>query len=330
MSGEIRVLLAGSAGFIGSHIMENLLGLGIQVWGVDNYSPYYAPSMKIAREEKMGHREKTIKADISNLDELRKVFELVKPNVVINLAAQGGVRASRTNPRPYLETNQIGFLNLLEFSRDFGVFKFIYASSSSVYGDSTAAPFLESVNLPAPKSLYALSKLSNEVIAQNFYSPGMQKLGLRFFTVYGPWGRPDMAMFRILASSVLKRKFVLTASRSVERDFTYVGDLCQVVVNLISTNALQNEHEILNVAGGKPYSLDQLFKILIDFNSLPEIVNAEHDNLDVQLTHGSISKLREFGLPVPSTTLAHGVEQTLEWVSELNRSNLNEWYEYNS
>ena len=330
MSAKPRILVTGSAGFIGSNLVRRLKNLDYEVWGVDNYSPYYNPSMKIAREIALGIEGLSINADISDRTKLEEVFRLVKPTVVINLAAQGGVRASRVNPTPYLLTNQVGFLNLIELSKEFDVSKFIYASSSSVYGETTHAPFEESANLPAPKSLYALSKISNEIIAENFSTPNMTKIGLRFFTVYGPWGRPDMAMFRILASSVLGKEFVLTASPTVERDFTFIEDLSTVVESLVRKDTFQNGHELLNVAGGSPYSLSQLFSILDNLGLSLKIRNSIPDSLDVRLTHGSVKKLVSVSLPVPSTPLQSGVEQTAKWISNIDNSQLNDWYEYNS
>ena len=330
MSDKPRILVTGSAGFIGSNIVWRLKNLGIEVWGVDNYSPYYDPSMKFARDAALGIEGISTKVDISDREKLKDVFSQVKPTVVINLAAQGGVRASRIDPAPYLLSNQVGFLNLVELSKEFGVSKFIYASSSSVYGESTRAPFEESATLPAPKSLYALSKISNEIIAENFPTPNMKKIGLRFFTVYGPWGRPDMAMFRILASSVLGKEFVLTASPTVERDFTFIEDLSNVVESLVRQDSIQNEHELLNVAGGSPYSLSQLFLILDNLGLTLNIKQSLPDRLDVGLTHGSVSKLVSLSLPVPSTSLHLGVEQTARWISNLDMTTLNNWYEYNS
>ena len=330
MGAKPRILITGSAGFIGSNLMTKLRSLGEETCGLDNYSNYYSPSMKLKREIALDLAGSTINADISNREELRTIFERFKPTVVINLAAQGGVRASKTDPFPYLQSNQLGFLNLIELSRDFGVSKFIYASSSSVYGDSTHAPFEESSLLPAPKSLYALSKLSNEIIAQHFHAPSMKKIGLRFFTVYGPWGRPDMAMFRILASSILEKEFVLTASATVERDFTYVDDVSNLVSEIVQKDMSRLNHEIFNVAGGNPYSLGQLFTILENLNIPLNVRNAEPDSLDVQLTHGSTEKLHSVGLSVPSSTLSYGVTQTLKWISSIERQTLGDWYDYNS
>lgn len=330
MSAETRILITGSAGFIGSNVLKKFKDLGLPVWGIDNYSNYYAHSMKTQREFEMGLKGVTIDADISDRAQLVRVFEKVMPTVVINLAAQGGVRASRINPAPYLLSNQVGFLNLIEISNMFEVSKFIYASSSSVYGDSKLAPFKESSELPAPKSLYALSKISNEIVARDYSSPRMKKIGLRFFTVYGPWGRPDMAIFRILASVRLQKEFVLTASPDVMRDFTFVNDVSDVIEYLTRNDATQGEHQVINVAGGNPYSLAQLFTILEGMGLKLNIRMGDADSLDVKLTHASVDKLKSLSIPVPSTSLAQGVERTFDWLRNIDDAKLSEWFDYNS
>jgi UDP-glucuronate 4-epimerase len=328
MSEKPRILITGSAGFIGSNVLSTLKKSGHEVRGIDNYSPYYSPEMKQFREMELNLREDTSNMDLANFEGMREIFRQFNPTVVINLAAQGGVRASRIDPMPYIESNQIGFLNLLELSRKFGVSKFIYASSSSVYGDSIQAPFKEILKLPAPKNLYALSKLSNEIIAENFESPGMEKLGLRFFTVYGPWGRPDMAIFRILASSLLDKEFLLTASPQVMRDFTFVDDVSKVIIALLQNKVSDSGHEIFNVAGGNPYSLQQLFETIENFNLTLKIVQSAQDKFDVKLTHGAVDKLQSFGLPVPDTSLVLGVKRTLSWMEKIDSQALSSWFEY--
>ena len=328
MSERLRVLISGSAGFIGSNLMSNLLSLGYEVYGIDSYSGYYDKNMKISREKALHLSGKTKILDICNREALSEYLSEIRPHIVINLAAQGGVRASRSNPSPYLEGNQIGFLNMIELSRDNNVAKFFFASSSSVYGDSVDAPFSETAALSAPKSLYALSKMSNELIAKHLDVNDMSVVGLRFFTVYGPWGRPDMAMFRLLVSAKLGLGFELTASPSVKRDFTFVDDVSSVIAELIPTPTSQTKFDVFNVAGGKPYALEELFGIISESGLDLHVNQAKHDELDVRLTHGSVEKLRNFGLPVPSTSLEHGVAKTLEWIDSMSNSDLLKWFEY--
>lgn len=330
MNQKPRIIVTGSAGFIGSNLLAHLKSNGFTVLGIDSYSSYYATSMKLMRQNRLKLDQSILDVDISDKAILQQVFQDFHPEIVINLAAQGGVRASRINPEPYIRTNQLGFLNLLELSKKFGVSRFIYASSSSVYGDSSHAPFMETQNLEAPKSLYALSKIANELIAENFDSPAMQKIGLRFFTVYGPWGRPDMAIFRILASCFLGTQFLLTASLDVKRDFTYVDDVSIVIKHLLtSTNTFKN-HEIFNVAGGKPYSLRELFDVVQRFDLTLNVAQRQPDSLDLKLTHGSTNKLRSMHIPVPETTLISGIEKTINWMRQIEHNDLMEWYEYSS
>ena len=267
--------------------------------------------------------------DISEHELVFRRFSEISPDCVIHLAAQGGVRASTTNPMPYITANQIGFLNVLQASEKVGVGKFIYASSSSVYGEGLEAPFRENSILPAPKSLYALSKLSNEGIAKNLPSAGVERIGLRFFTVYGPWGRPDMAVFRLLASALLGREFLLTANLDIKRDFTFVADVAATIQSIIQSASFF-ENEIFNVASNNPYSLTQLFQLLDSYKISPNIVKAKADLMDVNLTHGSTEKLANFGLSVPQTTLEVGLQLTWEWIQKIDRDDLRDWFDYSA
>ena len=324
----MKILITGAAGFIGGHVSKLLTECGHEVIGFDNFSTYYSPGMKKA------HLSSNItfpleEVDISKHELVFRRFSEISPDCVIHLAAQGGVRASTTNPMPYITANQIGFLNVLQASEKVGVGKFIYASSSSVYGEGLEAPFRENSILPAPKSLYALSKLSNENIAKNLPSSGAERIGLRFFTVYGPWGRPDMAVFRLLASTLLGREFQMTANLDVKRDFTFVTDVASTIHSVIQS-ASSIENEIFNVAGSNPYSLTQLFQLLDNYKISPKIVKTKADLMDVNLTHGSTEKLANFGLSVPQTTLEAGIQLTWDWIQKIDKNDLRDWFEYSS
>jgi len=322
-----RILVTGAAGFIGAELMRSLDQQGHEVIGIDNLSPYYSPSMKECHIQTLGINSKIQIFDICDLAKLKDFFELNHPQIVIHLAAQGGVRASRTSPAPYLETNQDGFFKILKVSEDFGVEKFLYASSSSVYGNQSTGPFREDMALSAPKSLYALSKLSNEIIAREYPQKNTKRIGLRFFTVYGPWGRPDMAVFRMLASSILRLPFQLTAKPDVLRDFTYINDLVETVFSLIEHKELP-DNDIFNVAGGHPSSLQSLISYLDHQGLNLEIVKLPTDPLDVNLTFGSVEKLKQFELSVPSTKLVEGLDGTLDWMQAMPPELIREWYEY--
>lgn len=324
----MKVLVTGAAGFVGGNLTALLKSKNIEVSGIDSFSSYYSPEMKRARISDSAISELISDLDITSHPKLEELIKAYKPNIVIHLAAQGGVRASRTDPSPYIASNQQGFLNILELSERYGVEKFIYASSSSVYGDQALAPFREDAILSAPKSLYALSKLSNEIVASHFPGRGMQRIGLRLFTVYGPWGRPDMAMFRLLASCRLGEKFQLTANLKVLRDFTFVDDTSQAVLDLMTDKHESDKNEIFNIAGGKPYSLQDLLDVLKAQGLEPIIEKRDQDPLDVNLTHGSTVKLVKVGLTVPNTSLVDGVRKTIEWMESQNSKNIRSWYEY--
>jgi UDP-glucuronate 4-epimerase len=322
-----RILVTGAAGFIGAEVTKALGNLDFDVQGIDSYSGYYSRDMKESHVQNLGIKSKIQNIDICNLSLLENFFEKNRPEIVVHLAAQGGVRASRVSPSPYIDSNQNGFLNVLGLSERFGVEKFLYASSSSVYGDQLSGPFKEDMQLNAPKSLYALSKLSNEIIAREYPQTDMKRIGLRFFTVYGPWGRPDMAVFRIIASSLLNIPFQLTAQPTVLRDFTFVQDLVEAVVGFVIHNHLP-PNEIFNVAGGNPDSLQNLISYLDKKGMGLDIVQNPSDPFDVNLTYGSIEKLERFGIKVPSTKLYSGLDSTLDWMTGIPLKLLREWYEY--
>lgn len=323
-----KIIVTGGAGFIGSNLISRLISDGAHVIGVDNFSSYYSSGMKVARIEKLGLTPHIKDIDLCDKKELINLFRSFQPDIVIHLAAQGGVRASRIQPKPYLEINQIGFLNTLDLCSATGVKSFIFASSSSVYGDSILAPFREDHDLGSPKNLYALSKISNEIIARDFQKLDMSVIGLRFFTVYGPWGRPDMAMFRLIASSILGREFELSASLDVVRDFTFIDDVSNVILELIKIEDWKSKFEIFNVAGGRPHSLRELLQILERNNISIKVKQLGEDLLDVKLTHGSVDKLGLFNLTAPSTTLEEGVKKSIKWFSEMDIKNIDEWFTY--
>ena len=324
----MRVLVTGASGFIGANLTTLLKSKEIDTRGVDSFSSYYSPEMKKTRIIELGITDLVSNLDITDYSELADLLDAYRPNVVVHLAAQGGVRASRTDPSPYIASNQQGFHNVLKLSELHGVEKLIYASSSSVYGDQAIPPFKEDAILSAPRSLYALSKMSNEIMAEHFPGKDMQRIGLRLFTVYGPWGRPDMAMFRLLASCRLKEKFQLTANLQVLRDFTFVNDTSQSIFDLIIDKTSKQKHEILNIAGGKPYSLQNLLDVLSQSGMEPMIEKRENDPLDVRLTHGSTEKIAKFGISIPNTSLYDGVNKTIEWIESQNPEKIRSWYEY--
>jgi len=223
-----KFLVTGSAGFIGFHLAKSLLKDNYVVYGIDNINDYYDVDLKENRLNllKKYSNFKFSKIDISNYDKLSIVFKKFKPDIVVNLAAQAGVRYSLQNPFVYITSNIVGFLNIIELSKDFNVKGFIYASSSSVYGGNKKIPFSVKDSVDKPLSLYAASKRSNELIAYSYsHLYNLNTTGLRFFTVYGPWGRPDMAMY-IFANKIINRNSIEVFNNGdMKRDFTYIDDI---------------------------------------------------------------------------------------------------------
>jgi UDP-glucuronate 4-epimerase len=236
----LKVLVTGAAGFIGYHVSERLLARGDDVVGVDNVNDYYDPRLKEARLDRLrksgGFRFERL--DIADADGMRRLFAEARPQRVVNLAAQAGVRYSLINPQAYVDANLQGFLNVLEGSRHNGVEHLVYASSSSVYGANTAQPFSEHHNVDHPVSLYAATKKANELMAHTYAALfKLPSTGLRFFTVYGPWGRPDMALFRFTRGILEDQPIDVYNYGRMIRDFTYIDDIVEGVVRVVDAVA---------------------------------------------------------------------------------------------
>lgn len=323
----MRILVTGAAGFIGGNLLSTFRELNLGFRGIDSFSTYYAPEMKIAHISSLNLNDSVTEMDVNSRDLMKGIFEEFQPTHVVHLAAQGGVRASRNDPWPYLSTNQIGFQNIVELCEEYSVKKLLYASSSSVYGQGLKPPFRETDSLPTPKSLYALSKISNELVAENFPTGSTQRIGMRFFSVYGPWSRPDMAVFRILASSVLKIDFKLTANKELIRDFTYVQDVSNAILDLIVSDVSTAKHEVINIAASKPETLGTLLEITEDLGYPINIIQSNSDPLDVNITHASVKKLEDWNISAPKTPLRLGIENTIEWIKELEPTELLSWYD---
>ncbi|AKG73472.1 NAD-dependent epimerase [Salinicoccus halodurans] len=230
-----KILVTGSAGFIGSHLSARLLQEGYTVAGIDNLNDYYDVGLKKDRLELLlQNRVKSYEADISDTGSVMEIFESEKPDIVINLAAQAGVRYSLENPHAYITSNINGFTNILEACRHQKVEQLIYASSSSVYGANTSKPFSTSDNIDHPLSLYAATKKANELMAHTYsHLYRLPTTGLRFFTVYGPWGRPDMALFKFTKAILEDRPIDVYNNGDMLRDFTYVDDIVESIHRLV-------------------------------------------------------------------------------------------------
>ena len=232
-----KILITGGAGFIGAHLSQKLLAAGAEVVALDNLNDYYDPQLKIDRMATLtGDNDNFthVNLDLSDRPGVEKLFQDYQFDVVVNLAAQAGVRYSLTNPHSYVDTNIVGFVNILEGCRHSGVKHFVYASSSSVYGANTNMPFSVHDNVDHPVSLYAASKKSNELMAHTYsHLFGLPTTGLRFFTVYGPWGRPDMALFLFTKAILENRPIDVFNNGNMERDFTFVDDIVEGVFRVI-------------------------------------------------------------------------------------------------
>lgn len=237
------VLVTGAAGFIGFHVAKALLARGDSVVGLDNLNPYYSVQLKRDRLAQLSDQSgfTFVEADLADRPALDAVFDAYRPARVINLAAQAGVRHSIEKPRVYIDSNIVGFLNILEGCRHFGVEHLVYASSSSVYGANTHIPFSVHDNVDHPLSLYAASKKANELMAHSYsHLYGLPTTGLRFFTVYGPWGRPDMALFLFTKAILEDRPIDVFNHGRMQRDFTYIDDICEGIVRVADRIAAPN------------------------------------------------------------------------------------------
>ncbi|MBW3015188.1 GDP-mannose 4,6-dehydratase [Candidatus Woesearchaeota archaeon] len=313
----MRCLITGGAGFIGYHVSKALLERGDSVVIVDNFNDYYEVSLKRARADELSKFDnvKIIELDISEYDALLEVFKNNSFDVVCNLAAQAGVRYSLENPFVYLKSNIDGFLNILELCRKFNVKNLVYASSSSVYGECTDYPLNEIFQLDKPISLYAATKKSNELMAYNYHHLfGINCIGLRFFTVYGPYGRPDMALFKFVKNILESKPIDVYNNGDMKRDFTYISD---IVAGVLASIDNPQPYEIFNLGRGEPQNL-------LDFISCIEDnlgIKAEKNMMpmqpgDVKETFADTSKAEKLLNYKPKVSIQEGVRKTIEWFKE--------------
>ncbi len=310
-----RVLITGAAGFIGAAVGERLLARGFDVVGLDNLNDYYDPQLKLARIGRVGDAMEFHKADIADEAQLKRLFDESGPfGVVVNLAAQAGVRYSLENPDAYAQSNLVGFLNVLECCRTYGVPHLVYASSSSVYGLNEEVPFRETDRVDRPASLYAATKKSNELMAHAYsHLFGFATTGLRFFTVYGPWGRPDMAPFLFADAILHGRPIKVFNGGKMERDFTYIDDVAEMVARAVE-QAPTKPVRIFNVGNQQPVVLGEFI------SEIERATGCEAAKVmlpmqpgDVERTYAdSSAAIAEFGFK-PSTPLREGIEKTVEW-----------------
>ena len=329
----MNVLVTGAAGFIGSHLSKKLISEGMSVHGIDNLNDYYDVDLKHGRLKTIDAAFVFHKLDICNKDEIFNIFDTVKPEIVIHLAAQAGVRYSLTNPQTYIDSNITGFLNILEASRSFKPKHLLYASSSSVYGINQKLPFSESDFTDHPKSLYAASKKSNELMAHTYSELfEIPTTGLRFFTVYGPWGRPDMALF-IFTKNIFEGKPIkIFNNGNMKRDFTYIDDIIDGIYGLIdkppqpSSITKSNNYDpstsscsyqLFNIGNSEPEDLNYFIELIE--NSVGKKAIKEFHPLqpgDVEETFADISSLQSKINFSPSTSIEEGIPKFVEWYRE--------------
>jgi len=323
---NINYLVTGAAGFIGCHTSMRLLELGARVIGYDNVNDYYSIALKEARLKKLEAYDNFtfIRADLADKHKLIDAFETHNPQVVINLAAQAGVGYSLENPDAYIHSNLVGFFNILECCRRFSVEHFLYASSSSVYGSNKKLPFSTYDRVDNPISLYAATKKSNELIAHTYsYLFNLPTTGMRFFTVYGPWGRPDMAAFIFLEAIVAGMPIKVYNYGDMSRDFTYIDDVVRGIVALIENSAALKQAEtgtpykIYNIGNNHPERLHDFISILEELTGKPAI--KEHLPMrleDVKETYADIDELINDTGVKPETPLRVGLERFVNWRNE--------------
>ena len=333
----MKILVTGAAGFIGYHLCEQLIKLGHDVVGLDNLNDYYDVNLKLARLKELGiskkeiQYNKSVQSDIHgnqlqfikiNLEDQEKLPVFFKENsfdVVCNLAAQAGVRYSIEKPMKYVESNIVGFANLLECVRNAKVSKLVFASSSSVYGLNEKTPFATDDNVDNPISMYAATKKSNELMAHTYsHLFGIETIGLRFFTVYGPWGRPDMAMF-LFTDAILNNKPIKVFNEgNLSRDFTYIDDIVEGVINTIAKkNPNKSRYNLYNIGNGSPVKLNDYIKeIEVATGKEAQRIMMPMQPGDVEQTWADTSALFKDYNYKPTTKIDKGIDAFVKWYKD--------------
>lgn len=331
----MKILITGSSGFIGFHLSKLLLEKGLQVVGIDNMNDYYDQQLKEDRLKQLKERENFsfFQIDLKDKENLDELFKKEKFDYVINLAAQAGVRYSITNPYAYVDSNLIGFINILEACRKYPIKHLLYASSSSVYGGNKVAPFSTEHNVDHPVSLYAATKKSNELMAHTYsHLYKIPTTGLRFFTVYGPWGRPDMAYFSFTKDILEAKEIKVFNHGKMERDFTYIDDIVNGIYKLLDKVPRGNDdwdeskdklsdsfapYKIYNIGNNSPVSLMKFINTLEDKIGMEaKKVYMDMQAGDVLRTYADVSDLEKDIDFKPNTSIDNGLEKFVKWYRE--------------
>ncbi len=321
MNKKTKVLITGAAGFIGFHLSKSLLKNNFDVVAVDNLNNYYSVELKKSRLEILTKNyARFFKIDITNFDELKTCFVKEKPDLVVHLAAQAGVRYSLENPNSYIQNNIVGFFNILEICKNFNIEKLIFASSSSVYGNSNKDKFDENDHVDNPLNMYSASKKSNELMAYTYSSLyNVPCIGLRFFTVYGPWGRPDMAYFKFTKNIINDVPIEVYGNGEMSRDFTYIDDIVHGILELVNIDnkKLFTENvlfEILNLGNDSPVELNEFISIIektIGKKAIKQILEIQPG--DVKRTSANLRKIQSKINFFPKTKIEAGLPKFIEW-----------------
>ena len=328
-----KILITGIAGFIGFHVAKVLLGNGYEIIGIDDLNDYYAPKLKKMRLRELGldtdelRKNKVVTGRnfiffYSDISEARTWNLVSEYNIsaVIHLAAQAGVRYSLEAPLVYINSNIVGFQYAIDFCVNKSISVFLYASSSSVYGNDTKEPFSESALCNAPESLYAATKRSNELVASTYFkTKGLNSIGLRFFTVYGPWGRPDMLPMLMASAAINNRTLNIYNQGNQYRDFTYIDDIVDGVLRCLSL-LLKNEisgSNVFNIGKGNPQNImDFIMEFEKQFNERIQKKYQDAQPGDVTSTHANIDKLRILTSYEPSVDISEGIKYFIAWLNE--------------
>ena len=333
------IIVTGAAGFIGFHLCRRLIQNNINVIGIDNINDYYDISLKekrleiLSEESLQNNAWKFIKTDLTNKEALLNIFKKFKPQIVVNLAAQAGVRYSLDNPSAYINSNIVGFLNILEACKISEVKNLIYASSSSVYGGNTKVPFSEKDAVNHPVSLYAATKRSNELMAHSYsHLYGISCTGLRFFTVYGPWGRPDMAPMIFTKAIINKKPLKIFNYGNMSRSFTFIDDVIESLIKLIYKPAKPDKlfntdnpdsstswgpHRIFNLGSENSIKLIKFVQLLeneLGIESIRDYKDMQPG--DVQNTSSDCSSLRDWIGVTKNTSIEEGIKEFINWYKD--------------
>jgi len=310
-----KILITGVAGFIGFHLASKLSNTEDEIIGIDNLNSYYDLQLKHDRlKELRSNNFKFIKADITNQEAMKSIFEEHKFTKVIHLAAQAGIRYSFKHPQTYVNVNIVGTFNIFELCKTYNTEHVIYASSSSVYGDNCSEILSTDDQCESPMNMYAASKKSNELMAHSYASLNNMKItGLRFFTVYGPWGRPDMAPM-IFAKAIHENETIkLFNNGDMYRDFTYIDDIIDGII-LVLTKEFKGNYNIFNIGNSKPVHLKEFTQIMQDkFGKPVNIKNLPMQKGEVYKTYADITQMKEIFSFSPKVEIGAGVEKFIEW-----------------